>query len=71
MAGSFVLATTDDKVRWYAYEYNLGSDIQEGAYEIIGELDLSRVPQLGNRDTAKHAAKALGLSSWRYVKLNA
>ena len=71
MPGSFVLATTDDNVRWYAYVYKFGSEIEAGDYEIIDILDLNRVPQLGNKDTAKHAAKQLGLRTWRYVKLNA
>ena len=37
---SYVLATTEDKVRWYK-----------------------------DKATAKDAAKALGLKTWRYVKI--
>ena len=61
MSESYVLATTDDKVCWYAYEYEYGEEIKEGDYEVIDVLDLRRVPQLGNKATAKHAAKQLGL----------
>jgi len=71
MAGTFVLATTDNVVRWYAYTYQFGEELEEGGYEVIDSLDLSRVPQLGNKETAKRVAKQLGLPTWRYVKLNA
>ncbi|GHD81683.1 hypothetical protein ACFSQE_07740 [Vogesella fluminis] len=62
---SYVLATTENIVRWYVYDT---ADASKG-FELINELDLVKVPQLTDKETAKHYGKALGLNTWRYVKL--
>ena len=65
---AYVLATTDQKVRWYSYKSNL--ELETGKFEIIDILDLSLVPRLIDKDTAKCTAKSLGLKTWRYVKID-
>lgn len=64
---TWVLATTDDKVKWYAYKHRGG--LQKGEYVLLDQLDLKKVPLCGNKETAKQAANALGLTTWRYVKI--
>ena len=63
---SYVLATTEEKVRWYKYRYD--KNLKEGDFELLEVLDLKQVPLLGDKAAAKDAAKALGLKTWRYVK---
>jgi len=36
---------------------------------LCNKADLRQVPLLGDKATAKDAAKALGLKTWRYVKI--
>lgn len=62
---SYVLATTENIVRWYVYDV---SDTRKG-FELISELNLKRVPLLADKATAKHVGESLGLKTWRYVKL--
>lgn len=64
---AYILATTDDQVRWYSYKIH--RDLKEGEYELLDVLDLSQVPLAADKNTAKECAKALGLKTWRYVKL--
>lgn len=64
---AYVLATTEDKVRWYSYRIH--SDLKEGEFKLLDILDLNQVPLAGDKNTAKECAKALGLKTWRYVKL--
>ena len=64
---SYVLATTHSKVQWYKFSFN--SSLKTGEYELINELDLHQVPCFGDKETAKLAAKHLGLKTWRYVKI--
>ena len=64
---SYVLATTENKVKWYKFTYN--STLEQGQFELLDILDLSQIPMFGDKSTAKDAAKALGLKTWRYVKL--
>ena len=63
---SYVLATTGDKVKWYKFKF--GTELHEGQYTLLDELDLKEVPSFGDKDTAKQAALALGLKTWRYFK---
>lgn len=64
---SYVLATTEDKVRWYKYKFD--QNLKVGDFELLEILDLRQVPLLRDKVTAKDAAKALGLKTWRYIKL--
>lgn len=59
-----VLATIENVVRWYVFD---PADIDKG-FELVSELDLRKVPQLG-KDDAKRLATSLRLKTWRYVKL--
>jgi hypothetical protein len=63
---SYVLATTGIKVKWYKFKYR--PDIKEGDFELLDELDLSVVPEFDDKRSANMAARALGLSTWRYVQ---
>ena len=64
---SYVLATTHSKVQWYKFNFN--ESLKEGEFVLLQELDLSKVPCFGDKETAKLAAQALGLKTWRYVKI--
>ncbi|MGQ1305347.1 hypothetical protein ACT4XY_03235 [Acinetobacter baumannii] len=66
---SYVLATTEDKVRWYKYDTNPLKADEVGQYELLEVLDLRQVVVWGDKASAKSAAKALGLKTWRYVKI--
>lgn len=63
---TYVLATTDSKVRWYKFQ--LSDKTKPGDFALIDELDLSLVPCFGDKETAKMAANAIGLKTWRYVR---
>jgi hypothetical protein len=64
---SYVLATTENKVRWYKFPLPV---LQEsGGFELLECLDLHEVPCFGDKNSAKMAALALGLKTWRYVKV--
>lgn len=70
---SYLLATTETRVRWYAVKIKKVEDIlslKAGDFELLEELNLSLVPGFGNKDTAKKVAIALGLKTWRYVQLD-
>lgn len=66
---SYVLATTEDKVRWYKYDLKPLKINEVAEYELIEILDLRQVVRWGDKASAKSAAKALGLKTWRYVKI--
>lgn len=66
---SYVLATTEDKVRWYKYDLKPLKINEVAEYELIEILDLRQVVRWGDKASAKSAAKALGLKTWRYVKV--
>jgi len=61
----YILATTHDKVKWYKFSI----PPVKGGYELLNELDLTQVPHYGDKESAKVAARALGLATWRYVKI--
>ena len=63
---SYVLATTESKVRWYKFSYGKS---KPGEQELVDVLDLHEVPVFGDRPTAKLAAQSIGLKTWRYVKI--
>jgi hypothetical protein len=70
---AYLLATIESHVRWYVVRLKQPRDIldlKEGEFELVDRLDLHIVPGFGNKDTAKRVAIALGLKTWRYVKLD-
>lgn len=70
---TYVLATTESIVRWYAVKLNKLEDIyhlQPGDFELLDKLDIQLVPGFGNKATAKRVALAIGLKTWRYVKFD-
>lgn len=66
---SYVLATTEDKVRWYKYDLKPLKLNEVAQYELLEVLDLRQIVLWGDKASAKNAAKALGLKTWRYVKI--
>lgn len=64
---TYLLATTEDVVRWYKFKYN--RDLEPGQFELLDQLDLKQVPLFGDKETAKLAAQALGLKTWKYVRI--
>lgn len=62
---SYVLATNEARVRWYKFPM----PVERDHYELIEVLDTREVPMWGDKESAKLAAIALGLKTWRYVKL--
>ena len=64
---NYVLATTHSKVQWYKFKFN--ASLKEGEFILLDELDLNEVPYFRDKETAKLAAQALGLKTWRYVKI--
>ena len=62
---AYVLGTTEDVVRWYVYNTNDPSN----GYELLDRLDFNKVPRWNDKDSAKAAAKALGLNTWRYIQV--
>ena len=64
---NYVLATTHSKVQCYKFSFN--SSLKECEFILLSELDLDQVPCFGDKETAELAAKALGLKTWRYVKI--
>lgn len=70
---AYVLATTESRVRWYNVPIKRLEDIanlKEGEFTLMEILDLSSVAGFGNKDTAKRVAIAIGLKTWRYVKID-
>lgn len=65
---TYVLATTEDIVRWYSFD--LGQ-LSSGApcHVLLDVLDMNAVPLFADKETAKRAALALGLKTCRYVRL--
>nr|CUV30705.1 conserved protein of unknown function [Ralstonia solanacearum] len=64
---TYVLATTETVVSWYSFKYD--NNLRPGDFELLERLDLRKVPQFGDKETAKRAAIALGLKTWIYVRL--
>lgn len=64
---SYVLATTESKVRWYKFPLPVQPESPE--FALVDRLDLHEVPCFGDKNSAKMAALALGLKTWRYVKV--
>lgn len=64
---SYVLATTEDLVRWYRFDIKEGPEA--AAFTLQVELDLSVIPQFTDKKTAAKAAASIGLKTWRAVCL--
>ena len=62
---SYILATTETIVRWYGFDPFKGESTQ---FELLKELDLAKIPQFADKESAKKAALSLGLQTWRYFK---
>lgn len=62
---SYILATNHAVVRWYSFDPSRPAE----TVEIIDRLDLARVPMYVKKEDAKRAAEALGLKTWRYVRI--
>ena len=63
---TYILATTEDTVRWYKFSYD--ENLEPGQFELLEKLDLKRVPYFGDKEMAKLAAQARGLKTWKYVR---
>lgn len=62
----YVLATTEDMVRWYSF-----NQVQSGVIEVQvhDALDLRlNTVRFETKDAAKQMALAAGLKTWRYVR---
>lgn len=59
----YVLATTDRIVRWYCVAHDWSS------FELLDQLDLTRIVGYHDKAAARAAAQAIGLKTWRYVKI--
>ena len=70
---AYLLASIGTKVQWYVVDINNRagiSGLQKGEFDLVEALDLDVVPGFGNKDTAKKVAIAIGLTTWRYVKMD-
>lgn len=70
---SYILATTEAMVRWYVFPIDTPEDIHrlnEGDFELVEILNLDTISGFGNKQTAKTVAMAVGLKTWRYVKIS-
>ena len=72
-----LLATIGTKVQWYVVDTSRPGGISgfsKGDFDLVDVLDLEAVPGFGNKDTAKKVAIAIaiaiGLMTWRYVKID-
>lgn len=64
---SYVLATTENIVRWY--KLDIDKNLPDGKFILIDVLDLNQVTMFANKEIAKNAAKSLGLKTFRYVEI--
>ena len=65
---TYLLATTEKKARWYAVtDHGVGT---RWTYDLLEVLDLNRVDTWADKETARLAAQAMGLSSWCCVGLS-
>jgi hypothetical protein len=64
---AYLLATTESKPRWYRVKTNQDGEIV--GFDLLARLDLKKVTRCGDKPTAKYVAMALGLKTWRHVKI--
>jgi hypothetical protein len=70
---AYLLATIGTKVQWYVVDITRHgglSAFSKGEFDLVDLLDFDRVPGFGDKDTAKRIAMAIGLTTWRYVKMD-
>lgn len=70
---AYLLATTGTKVQWYVVDIGSRAGIAgllKGEFDLVDVLDLEVVPGFGDKNTAKKVARAIGLTTWRYVKMD-
>ena len=63
---TYILATTENIMRWYRIK--IDKDGKVIGFELLDRLDQKRVTLFGDKASAKYAALAIGLKTWRYVK---
>ena len=63
----YLLATTERTVRWYRIKTDRDGEIT--GFELLDRLDLNWISCFGDKKSAKYAALAVGLKTWRYMKL--
>lgn len=64
---AYILANTGTKVKWYKFNNRPG--LAKGDFELVDVLDLNEVPGFATKPAAEAAAVALGLKTWRYVRI--
>lgn len=70
---AYLLATIGTKLQWYVVDIGRRAGItglQKGEFDLVDVLDLEVVPGFGDKNTAKKVAMAIGLTTWRYVKMD-
>lgn len=70
---AYLLATMGMKPQWYVVDIGSRAGIaglQKGEFALVDVLDLEVVPGFGDKNTAKKVAMAIGLTTWRYVKID-
>lgn len=70
---AYLLATLGPVVQWYVIDINRDGGLSgfvKGDFDLVDILDLNVVPSFGDKETAKRVAIAIGLSTWRYVKMD-
>lgn len=69
---AYLLATVGQKVQWYVVDISRHGGISafsKGDFDLVDVLDLDVVAGFGDKETAKRVALAIGLTTWRYVKM--
>ena len=60
----YVFANAEKIVRWYAIA------LDHKSFELLDRLDLNRIMSFHDKASAKSAAQAIGLKTWRCTKLS-
>lgn len=70
---AYLLATIGTKVQWYVVDVSRHSGLSgfsKGDFDLVDVLDLEVVPGFGDKNTAKQVVMGIGLTTWRYVKMD-
>ncbi|WP_414488505.1 hypothetical protein [Stenotrophomonas maltophilia] len=68
ITADYYLATTQDVMQFYCFD-EPAEQGSEGKWQLIDQLDRTRLLGAGDKATAKTWAKRLGLKSWTYVRV--